>query len=433
MNLFPVISTCTLIFLASFNAFGGAHASDNELTELKQTLDDAMSRIAEFEASDQTVVKSSWSDRIRLKGDFRYRYQNGETTDRLDALNLPIGDRDRNRQRVRARADLIADIHEDIEVGFGVATGGDDPVSTNQTLGGAGSSKGLQMDLAYMNWKLSNNSGLYLGKFKNQFSDVAGTGILWDSDWRPEGFNTTYEKDNFYANFLGTWLTADGSSGSGSSFNYGLQIGVTTKISDAKVDVGAGIYRIKGENRQCYNASSDRLGDDCFGNTEFDHFGAVAAGGGFYGMDYSPMQLFGKAALNTVIPVTIFFDYIVNLDAKLIPNGPSAGQKLDSAYLIGASLGYAKQQGEWQIKGYYQEKEADSLLGLLTESDFAGGGTDSEGLVFKAKYMLKDAVTLQATYLMGERQDSNGYENGNTNTSNPYDVDILQLDVKFKY
>jgi len=150
-------------------------------------------------------------------------------------------------------------------------------------------------------------------------------------------------------------------------------------------------------------------------------------------MDYSPLQLFTKASFGTGIPLGVFFEYIVNVDAETIPSGPSAGKKLDTAYVVGGSIGKAKQRGDWQVKGYYQEKEADSLLGLLTDSDFAGGGTDSKGFVLKGRYMLRDSIYFQAAYLMGERQDSNGYENGSLLTSNPYDVEVLQLDVQFKY
>ena len=37
--------------------------------------------------------------------------------------------------RIRARTELSARINDAVTVGFGLATGGDDPVSTNQTLG----------------------------------------------------------------------------------------------------------------------------------------------------------------------------------------------------------------------------------------------------------------------------------------------------------
>ena len=44
---------------------------------------------------------------------------------------------------------LVAKPTDTTEVGLGMATGGDDPVSTNQTLGGGGSTKDVRLDLAY--------------------------------------------------------------------------------------------------------------------------------------------------------------------------------------------------------------------------------------------------------------------------------------------
>jgi hypothetical protein len=77
-------------------------------------------------------------------------------------------------------------------------------------------------------------------------------------------------------------------------------------------------------------------------------------------------------------------------------------------------------------------KDPFAVLGLLTDSDFAGGGTDSKGYVLRGKYMLTDRINLALAYFRTERKDSNGVENGDPLTSNPFDVNTLQLDVQFK-
>ena len=114
-----------------------------ENAELKQANEETATAVAEVQ---ETVAeeKSSWSDRVAIKGDFRYRYQN-------DAVGIP-GAADRNRNRIRARAAIVADLPSNVEVGIGLATGGDDPVSSNLTLGNAGSSKDIKLDLAYFDW-----------------------------------------------------------------------------------------------------------------------------------------------------------------------------------------------------------------------------------------------------------------------------------------
>ncbi len=84
----------------------------------------------------------SWTERLRWKGDFRHRYE-----------NIKVESKDpRSRMRIRARINLEADVSETVQVGLGFASGGEDPVSSNQTLGGGGSTKDLRLDLAYFDW-----------------------------------------------------------------------------------------------------------------------------------------------------------------------------------------------------------------------------------------------------------------------------------------
>jgi len=101
----------------------------------------------------------------------------------------------------------------------------------------------------------------------------------------------------------------------------------------------------------------------------------------------------------------------------------------DTGYAVGLTVGKAKKQGSWQAGYLWQDLEADAVLGLLTDSDFAGGGTDSKGSKFSGAYALTDASKLKLTYFLAERQDSNGIENG----GDSFDRDTLQLDFEFKY
>ncbi len=460
-----------LIGLILFTATPLAYAevSDEEFQKMQQILEQALERIDELEkqqavtstvqqaegdgvigtevataeqvaANTAKLEKMSWAERIKWKGDFRYRYQPEETKGRINPAEGPFSkdpafdDASRNRQRIRARAALVADLGNNVEAGFGLATGGDNPVSANATLGGSGSKLDINLDLAYFDWEFASNSNVAAGKFKNQFVDIGKTGLFWDPDWRPEGFDLRYRGDLFYATGLGTWLAADGSDGSGNSFNYGAQVGVTPKLGSVKFDLGAGYWKIKSENRECYD-NEGSTGDLCFGNTQVNAAGIVdvTAVDQFYAMDYAPVHLYGKASFGSAIPFGLFADFLKNIDAKAINGGPSDGKKLDAAYAAGGWIGAGKKRGDWQLKAYYQDKEADSVLGILTDSDFAGGGTDSKGYVVEGKYMLTDNTYFKAKYLAAERQDSNGYESGDLATSDPYDVDIMQLDLQFKY
>ena len=132
--------------------------------------------------------KTGWAEKVKWQGDFRYR---GESID--------DGGNERDRQRIRARAALIAKPVENIEVGLGMATGGDDPVSTNQTLGGGGSTKDLRLDLAYAKWQ-PGAFWLSGGKVKNPYFRTYKSALVWDGDFRPEGLFAGWEGEHFFVN-----------------------------------------------------------------------------------------------------------------------------------------------------------------------------------------------------------------------------------------
>ena len=145
-----------------------------------------------IEAVDDKVAGMSWAERIRWKGDFRYRYENIDEE----------GKDGRNRSRIRARTNLEAQLSPTLEVGVGLATGGDDPVSSNQTIGGGGSSKDIKLDLAYFKWTGLTDTSVVGGKFKNYLYRPGGKGMRWDGDWRPEGLGAIWDNGTFFAQGL---------------------------------------------------------------------------------------------------------------------------------------------------------------------------------------------------------------------------------------
>ena len=127
-----------------------SYASDSsELAAIKHDLARLMARIEVLEQDNQALrgaqaqvssaqtssAKKTSGERTRLswRGDVRYRYEAFEV-DQKD---------DRERNRLRARVALTAAVSDTLGVVIGLASGSDDPVSTNQTLGSAGTTKGL--------------------------------------------------------------------------------------------------------------------------------------------------------------------------------------------------------------------------------------------------------------------------------------------------
>lgn len=353
----------------------------------------AVSRQADSIEERVSSTSSSWADRIRLKGDFRMRYENIDEAGRSS----------RNRDRVRARAAIVAAVSEDVEVGLGLASGGDDPVSTNQTLGNGGSTKDLRMDLAYFKWNGWGNASILGGKFKNNLYKPGGHGMLWDGDWNPEGLGLSWAEGGRFVNLLGTWLESD--SRNQTEFAWSVQGGFEKALGDGLVlTAGLGYHHFGTAGKGVFYGDPD----DFFGNS-FDPVQLT------YLNDYDELELFAELGFTlNGRPAQVFLDYVQNLDAPV----------LETAYAAGITYGSTKAPGEWQFGYVYQDLEADAAFGLLSDSDFGGGGTAVSGHVLKFNYAIARNWNANFTYLLNER---------GVDSADQRDYDRMQLDLAFKY
>ena len=363
------------------------------------------SNVADVQAA--ATKSESWPDRIRMDGDFRYRY---ETIDVEDSSM-------RRRNRIRARANIKADLADNVEVGFGLATGGDDPVSTNQTLGAGGSSKGIRLNLAYMDWEPIDDLHIIAGKYKNPIARVGKQPLLFDGDWTPEGLAFSYERDWFFANGIASFLESDNRR-SNDTFSWGAQIGASGEFGGAKLTGGLAYYSIKTQGKATTFGDPSDPGD-FFGNTAVESSGlacgTTAGEDCVYLYDYLLTQAFAEASFDIGNwPTVVFADYINNSD-------PSDN---NTAWTFGARMGQTKDRGQYQFSYYYAEKEADSMLGLITDSEFAGGGTDNKGHFLQFNIGINKSWTIGAQYFINERDIASG---------NKSDYNRLMLDTQWKW
>jgi hypothetical protein len=350
------------------------------------TVEDLEATNAEIATLKKENEATGWAETVKWQGDFRYRYE-----------DIEDGNRERDRQRIRARAALVAQLPSDVEVGLGLATGGDDPVSTNQTLGGGGSTKDIRLDLAYFKWK-PNNFWLQGGKYKNPYYTPFKSQLVWDGDFRPEGIAAGWDGDLFFINASYIHLESDSNTGYDEA-SYGAQIG--TRLGP--FTVAAGYIDIP-------TSGLPPLYDD-------DLFGNAADENGDYLYDYQLATLSADATFNLgSFPLGVYADFVQNQDAD----------DNDQGYIVGAKLGKAKKQGSWQVQYQYEELEADATFGLLTDSDFMGGGTDGKGHKIGGAYALADQWTLGLTYFDGDKCFDNI-------KCDKRDYQRLQLDTQFKY
>ena len=363
--------------------------------------------VVEVQDAVANATTGSWTDSIRMDGDFRFRYE------RIDDEDQDT----RRRNRLRARANIRADLADDVEVGFGLATGGDDPVTTNQTLGAGGSSKNIALNLAYANWQAAEGLNLIAGKYKNPLTRVGKQALMWDGDWTPEGLAATYKRDWFFANAIGTWLESDSKKGN-DNFSWGGQIGAKGKIGGVKLTGGLGFYSIQTKGEPTPFGDSGDAGD-YFGNTAVEASGLACGTTSdtdcVYLYDYQLTQVFAEAAFNIgEWPTTLFFDYVNNSDPD----------ENDTGWTMGGRFGQTKDRGQMQFSYFYSEKEADAMLGLVTDSDFGGGGTNNSGHFLQLNYGINKTWAIGAQYFINETDISSGSK---------ADYNRLMIDTQWKW
>ena len=191
---------------------------------------------ASFIIGAPALAQDVWTDRISLKGDVRLRYESFDVE----------GEEDRNRMRFRARFGLAADVKEDVKVVLQLATGGSNPVSTNQSFDGGFSRKDIGVDLAYVDWKIRDGVNLYAGKMKNPLFKPGSVPLVWDSDLNPEGFAVKYAYGGLFATAGG--FVAEERSSADDSLLYTLQAGYKFSMGDTTT-LTAGRQRATGPSR----------------------------------------------------------------------------------------------------------------------------------------------------------------------------------------
>jgi len=348
-----------------------------------------------------------WIENVSLYGDFRYRYE---------YIDAEGDSSDRHRNRIRARVGLKGKINDEMSYNVRIASGSSDPVSTNQTLDGGFSSKNLWLDRAYLQWEPASMEGwtLLFGKMSNPFFKPGKCQLIWDDDLNPEGVAAQYttnlnETTGLFVNAGGMWVEESSSNADASL--WGIQGGLKHAFDHGdKLTWGGSYYKYGNvkDSKTFYDVQ------DGFGNTTYTDLDGDEA----YLYDYELAELFAEYGTKlSDTPASFYSDYVLNT---------VSGVSEDTGWLIGTTLGKAKNPGTWGLGYEYRDLENDAVVGVFTDSDFIGGGTGGKGHKFSAAYALAKNATLAATYFMSER-DADG--DGNIND----DYDRFQLDLKVKF
>ncbi len=396
-----------LIFVLFSTSF--ASASDDaaaELAALKSQLKMLTERLAVLEAKqEQTATavteattqvteqqtkanKEDWTSRISLSGDLR---------DRMEYID-ERGKDVRTRNRVRARLGIKAKVNDRLNVGIQLASGSDDPTSTNQTLDGSFSTKGINLDLAYFDWKLSDDLSLTGGKMKNPLHKAGKTPLIWDGDLNPEGAALKFNRGGWNATAFA--FSVDERKAATDALLLGAQI--KKSFADTGFNAALGYY-----DYQRVQGFSPFFDGKARGNS-LDANGRLAN-------DYNLFEASIEYATKVAdLPLQLFANYVEN----------TAADDENQGVALGFNLGKVKNKGSWSFGYSYLDIEADAVFALFNDSDFAGGETDSKGHILKAGYGINKNMSFGLAYIASEQDQSQMQQT---------DYDRLQLDLKFKF
>ena len=338
-----------------------------------------------------------WWEKVKIKGDLRYRHE----------MLKDEGEDARHRHRVRARVGILGEVNDYTSVGVQYATGSDDPVSTNQTLDNGFSSKSVVLDLAYLKMKCRLVDGLVItaGKFKNPFYKPGKSELVWDSDWNPEGgaLHYVHDMNDLSVDIRGAGLWIDERSSDADSWLGAGQAIFTQKFNEGETHISVGGSFYNYVNTVGYEPF---WGDEAMGNSVDTN--------NVYLNDYQIIEAMVEVGHEfNDIPVTVMGDFVNNTGAD----------SLNTGWLFGVHVGKAKELYSWSAQYIYRQVEKDAVLGLFTDSDFRGGGTDAKGHEIGGSFVTARNSTFNVTYFIntiGLEGDGAGFNR-------------LQVDLQLKF
>ncbi len=318
----------------------------------------------------------------QIGGDFRYRHEY------IDAEGKEL----RNRQRIRARLNMTAKINDEVNLGFQLGSGTEDPVSTNQTLDGGFSAKQVNIDMAFFEWKPGMLSGVSVsgGKVRNPFYSPAKTQLLWDNDLTPEGIAFKYSKSEDSSNMFlnASYFWVDERTEQNDAVLLGGQTGIDYTTSVGKLVFGIGYF----DYQNTKNYVPFFSGNDSAGNSVDSN--------GMYVFDYNDIEFFCEIFPNGLIDnMYVFVDYVNNIAEDV---------KYNQSWLAGFSYGNAKEPGSFDIRYSYRYIEKDAIIGAFTDSDFIGGGSDGKGHEINFNYQVASKTKVTATCFINQKGIDNG-------------------------
>lgn len=365
--------------------------------------------------SPQPAAQKSWTDNITVKGDFRYRFE--QITD--DAkLNSAGETYTRTRNRIRARLGVDARVNDNLKASVELSTGQMDPISGNQTIGEGLNKKDMRLSLAYVDYNFLGDSPREIhalgGKMKNPFITMTDD-LVWDPDLSLEGIVLKGQGGTGLFTLLATggYLWIQERTDKDDTILLAGQAAAKLQFKpEVALTVGGSYYGY--EFIQGYDVIDWEGKNNSYGNSTVDGSTSGTTTNRAWASKFTPVNYFAVLDLwigPAGLPLTIYAQGLTNTGVDSYKQGQMAG----------VSLGRSKNPRTWELGYSWARLEKDATLGMFTDSDRWGGGTDGKGHRFYGKYQVMKGLQAGVTFFLDERKIADA---GSTK-----DYDRLQIDI----
>ena len=371
---------------------------------LRETQAEAKKQKEETKKAVAKELIPQWVSKTKLYGDFRLRYQYVDVDEQ----------RSQSQGRFRVRLNLDIEVAEKLKFIFGIASGGSDPRSSNQSFGGDWDKKQININYAYVNYSPFKWLNLEGGKMANPIYTVSQ--LLWDEDINPEGVaaQIDYPINPCLSLLLnaGAFVLQDNKNNTPTDpWMWVIQPGFSWKADtglQAKFAAGFTSFENFQDNPQQKYSS----GTNTYVTEGKDQV---------YRWKYNLVTMTGELGFRNPIHAVpqiryagVFGEYTNNVATS---NGKSG-------YLSGLTFGDEKvvDKGQWYFKGSYRRLEKNAVPDNLPDSDFYFGNTGVAGYTLQFRYGLMKNVNFNTTYFRaGQIQGPAKMEN------------LFQTDLNFKF
>lgn len=436
-------------------------------------------------------AKSEWTDRIKVDGDIRLRYQadqfgrgnptgadyvlgavSGLVTRAPDfattnASGVPNANttEDRTRLRARLRLGVTAKITDSVSTGVRLATGSaTDRVSTNQTLGQDFNKYQFYVDRAFIRLDPTPWLTLAGGRIPNPWFS---TDLVWSDNLNFEGLAATAKWPTLTDPTLSPFLTVgafpfrEDSGLRKGRWLHGVQLGLQWQpVPSSRLKFGLARYsygnvegRVDNDFAATGSTSDSQFAGPTYGQYEYtsslrqkgntlfqtndpsDTTKAVMWG---LASKFQPLVATVAGEFSWFDPVFVMFsaEYATNtaFDRNEIQRRTGIaftdGRKDGTQLRVAVGAPEVRNAGDWQVSATWRRLGSDAVLDAFTDSDFGLGGTNNRGYILGVSYGLDKDLSLGVRYLSSKTIDSPRALPG---TDDRFSVNSLQVDLNARF